>query len=163
MDGPRLNAQRCGTSAVTSTFGVSERQGRYHFRWPSESTRLPGARPGPRASDREERINVLVPRPRQISMAEAATPASAGLEGSHGQPSGYRPRELHGHGDIPECPVAATGGTGAASCSWPAHHLAGQPPVTRRTGAIDFARDRFVGSAAYHLGRQTVAYSGGRC
>jgi hypothetical protein len=106
---------------------------------------------------------VLVPRSHLISAAEAATPASAGLEGSHGRPSAHRPPGLYGRGDTPECPAAETGGTGGASSSRPAHHWSGQPPVTRRTGAIDFARDRLVGSAAYALERQNVAYSGGRC
>jgi hypothetical protein len=105
---------------------------------------------------------VLVPRSRQMSVAEAATPAYGGLEDSHGRPR-HCPRGLYGRGDIPECPVAAADGTGAASASRPAHHWAGLPPVPCRTGSIDFARVRLVGSAAYALGRQNVAYSGGRC
>jgi hypothetical protein len=106
---------------------------------------------------------VLVPRSRLISAAEAAMPASGGLEGDHGQRSGHRPRELYGRGDIPECPVAAAGGTRGASSSRPAHHWAGLPPVPCRTGASDFASVRLVGSAAYALARQNVAHSGGRC
>jgi hypothetical protein len=161
--GQRSAARCTGTSVVASIYGLSERQGRHRFRWPSESTRLPGTRPGQRASDREERINVLMPRPRQISVAEAATRAYGGLEGSHGEPWGRRPRGLYGRGDIRECPVMAAGGIGAASSRWPAHNSAGLPPVPCRTASIDVARVRLVGSAAYALGRQAIAYSGGRC